>query len=102
MADQDPRVFYDDAKHSLHIERDQESPAAPHVLQFQMSPEDSVGLTNELVIEGLIVRLRSLNDQLACRENSLAITKLEEALMWLNARTRDRRERGVEGKVGAL
>jgi hypothetical protein len=33
----------------------------------------------------------------SCRENALAITKLEEALMWLEKRTRDREEREVEG-----
>src|SRR5512146_2932922 len=32
-----------------------------------------------------------------CRENALAITKLEEALHWLQARTADRIARGVEG-----
>lgn len=33
----------------------------------------------------------------ACRENALAITKLEEALHWLDHRTADREEREVEG-----
>lgn len=33
----------------------------------------------------------------SCRENALAITKLEEALHWLNARTAAREARGVEG-----
>jgi hypothetical protein len=33
-----------------------------------------------------------------CRENALAKTKLEEAMMWLNKRTANRKERGVEGK----
>lgn len=32
-----------------------------------------------------------------CRENALAITKLEEALHWLNHRTQSRESRGVEG-----
>ena len=32
-----------------------------------------------------------------CRENALAITKLEEALHWLEHRTRDREFRAVEG-----
>jgi hypothetical protein len=32
-----------------------------------------------------------------CRENAIAITKLEEALMWLRKRTQDREIRGVEG-----
>ena len=33
----------------------------------------------------------------SCRENAMAITKLEEALMWLNKRTADRERRSVEG-----
>jgi hypothetical protein len=33
----------------------------------------------------------------ACRENAIAITKLEEALHWLYARRADREARGVQG-----
>ena len=33
----------------------------------------------------------------SCRENALAITKLQEALFWLNYRTEQRELRGVEG-----
>jgi hypothetical protein len=33
----------------------------------------------------------------ACRENALAITKLEEALHWCDHRTRAREQREVEG-----
>jgi hypothetical protein len=33
----------------------------------------------------------------ACCENAIAITKLDEALMWLNKRTADREARKVEG-----
>lgn len=33
----------------------------------------------------------------SCRENAIAITKLEEAIMWLNKRTAKRVARGVEG-----
>ena len=32
-----------------------------------------------------------------CRENALAITKLEEALHWLNHRTMMREAKGIEG-----
>jgi hypothetical protein len=32
-----------------------------------------------------------------CRENAISLTHLEEALMWLQKRTRDRQARGVEG-----
>lgn len=33
----------------------------------------------------------------ACRENAIAITKIQEAIFWLNKRTADREEREVEG-----
>jgi hypothetical protein len=33
----------------------------------------------------------------ACRTNALALTKIEEALHWLDSRTKDREARGVEG-----
>lgn len=56
------------------------------------------GTTNEEVIEVLIDRLHFLNNNFPCRENSIAITKLDEALMWLNKRTQDRQKRNVEGK----
>jgi len=38
-----------------------------------------------------------LNKKFPCRENALAITKLEEAWLWLKARTLDRDARYVEG-----
>ena len=41
--------------------------------------------------------IRKLNGEFPCRENSLAITKLEEATMWLEKRKADREARGVEG-----
>jgi hypothetical protein len=41
--------------------------------------------------------IQTFNKKFPCRENSLAITKLEEALHWLNARKRDRKKRQVEG-----
>lgn len=40
---------------------------------------------------------QSLNEDFACRENSLTITKIEEALHWQEARKKDRTKRGVEG-----
>ncbi len=52
----------------------------------------------EDVIAAAIGRLEFYNaGKFRCRENSLAITKLEEALHWLNHRTADRERRGVEG-----
>lgn len=41
---------------------------------------------------------KSLNCAFPCRENSLTITKIEEAIHWQDARTKDRLKRKVEGK----
>lgn len=40
---------------------------------------------------------KSLNKDFPCRENALTITKIEEALHWQEARTKDRKKRKVEG-----
>ncbi len=45
--------------------------------------------------------LDGLNKNLPCRETSLAITKLDEAIHWLKARREDRVARGVEGTQNA-
>jgi len=57
----------------------------------------SDGTTNEEVLAALIDRLQFLGSKLPCRENSIAITHLEEALMWLEKRTASRKARNVEG-----
>ena len=41
---------------------------------------------------------KSFNNAYPCRENSLTITKIEEAIHWQDARTKDRERRGVEGQ----
>ena len=62
-------------------------------------PENGVnGITQEALIAICIDRLESFQaGPFACRENALALTKLQEAQMWLQKRTRDRMDRGVEG-----
>ena len=70
-------------------------------IHFQIGPVQEAG-PNGLFMEDLIIicidRLRSFQaGDFKCRENALALTKLEEALHWLNHRTRDRQNRGVEG-----
>jgi hypothetical protein len=40
----------------------------------------------------------SLNEAFPCRENALTITKIEEAIHWQEARTKDRLKRNVEGQ----
>lgn len=70
-------------------------------LRFQEGPikEHGVnGVTNEDLIAMVITRLDHFNQtDFRCRENSMAITKLEEALLWLRKRTVGRENRGVEG-----
>jgi hypothetical protein len=56
------------------------------------------GTTNEEVLKMLIDRMNGLQAKFPCRENAIVITKLDEALLWLEKRTRDRMARGVEGK----
>lgn len=66
------------------------------------APDNGVnGATIEDVIEVARERIAELNAKFPCRENSLAITKLEEATHWLEARTKDRIKRGVEGQEKA-
>ena len=56
------------------------------------------GTTNEDLLAVLIDRMNYLQKKFPCRENAIAITNLEQALMWLEKRTRDRKARGVKGK----
>ena len=63
---------------------------------------DVNGTCNETILEMLIDRMNYLQDihqggKFKCRENSLVITKLEEALHWLEHRTHKRLLQGVEG-----
>ena len=68
-------------------------------IRFLSNAISGDGITNESLIAVLIDRLRGFqNGPYSCRENSIALTKLEEALFWLQARTKDREVRGVTGK----
>lgn len=56
------------------------------------------GITQEALLAIVIDRLRGFQSgPFSCRESAIALTKVEEALMWLHKRTRDRIARGVEG-----
>lgn len=58
------------------------------------------GITHEALIAIVLDRLRAFQGgPYACRENALAITKLEEAQHWLHHRTLVRMSRGVEGTM---
>jgi hypothetical protein len=58
------------------------------------------GITNECLLAIVIDRLQGFQSgSFACRENAIALTKLQESLHWLHHRTRERIARGVEGTM---
>jgi len=80
---------------------DDEGLGHSNTIEFQHGPvtESGInGLQSEHLLAVLIHRLRCFQSgDFACRENDIAITKLQEALMWLEHRTKSRIDRGVEG-----
>lgn len=80
----------------------------PFYIKWQDGPlavdgvrKEPTGAFVETVIAAALQRIEYYNTaaggKFRCRENSLAITHLEEALHWLNHRTAAREARGVEG-----
>lgn len=55
------------------------------------------GCQVDTVIETAKIMISEMNKEFPCRENALAVTKLEEALHWLEHRRKERERRGVEG-----
>jgi hypothetical protein len=72
-------------------------------IQFQSGPRDAEssipGVIGTAVVAVVLDQLRDFqkNPKFKCRENAVAITKLEEAVMWMQQRARTRAKRGVLG-----
>ena len=71
-------------------------------VKFQTGPVEVEGGRKGAFIEDLLAivvdRLKWYQTgQFACRENAVALTHIQTAGFWLEERTRDRQERGVEG-----
>lgn len=67
----------------------------------QRGPIKDVGVNGcqiDAMIEFARKTIEVFNSKFPCRENAIAITKLQEAELWLMQRTIGREERGVEGK----
>lgn len=67
---------------------------------IQNGPIKEVGVNGcqvTALIDAARVIIKELNVKFPCRENAMVITKLDEALMWSEKRTKDREARGVEG-----
>ncbi len=89
------------ANHQYRITSSDPSFHVPTEICFQNGPIAEAGingLTHEALLAIVIDRLQAFQrGPFACRENALALTKLEEAQHWLHDRTRARMTRGVEG-----
>ncbi len=95
----DDTVGAGNGRHYYEIERDRETLAQ---IQFQHGARNEQGSTAGVLESDLleIVRHRLQcfqKGEFATRENACALTYIEEALMWLNKRKEDRKERNVLG-----
>ena len=72
-------------------------------VRFQNGPLQETkpnGISNEALLAIVEDRLLGFQSgEFACRENAVALTKIQEAMLWLQKRTRDRLARGVEGTM---
>lgn len=72
-------------------------------IQFQHGPRNEAGstpgVTENALLAVILDRLRCFNEgPYRCRENSVGITKVEEAMMWSTHRAMTRHRQGVLGK----
>ena len=77
------------------------SVAIRQVIRFQNGPIQEAGvngISNEALLAIVEDRLRGFHEgDYRTPEGTMALQKVEEAMMWLHKRTRDRVARGVEG-----
>lgn len=97
------------APHTFRVIKAQEETSEEHKgenlvlseIHFQEGPIKECGVNgvcNEDLLVMVVRRLEGFqNSEFKCRENACAITKIEEALLWLRKRTMGRENRGVEG-----
>jgi len=108
ISNDNTEVFYSDdiafnAPNQFEVRKtgDKETEIPLEMVNFQTGAIKEVGLNgvfNEDLIAMVICRLEHFQkSEFACRENAIAITKLEESLMWLRKRTMNRNKRGVLG-----
>lgn len=97
--------FNFNAPHRFTVCKVEENPEYPKELLCEVHFQEGAikengvnGVCNEDLITMVICRLEHFQQsEYACRDNALAITKLEEALLWLRKRTIGRENRNVEG-----
>ena len=71
------------------------------IIHFQEGPTKEVGINGIFMPDLLGICLSMLEDfqstEFKCRENALAITAIEEAILRLKQRQLERKKRGVQG-----
>lgn len=92
-----------DNKFYIELENTDDVKGVAPVVKFtiQSDPIGEVGVNGCQALDMLEYTkclFKSLNDAFPCRENALTITKIEEAIHWQEARTKDRLQRKVEGQ----
>lgn len=92
------------ASHHYRVDLDNgETGVVAAELKFQNGPVKEAGangVTDEALLAILIDRLQGFQSgKYSCRENAIALTKMQEAMHWLQHRTQERERRGVEGTM---
>ena len=92
------------ANHKFSISTKYEPAIILATLQFQNGARKDINATHGILDQDLleIVRCRLQgfqNGMFPTRENAVALTHIEDALMWMNKRTEDRIERNVLGTM---
>jgi hypothetical protein len=90
-------------KEFIVVENGEDIKGVAPVVKFtiQSDPISEVGVNGCQALDVLKYTkclFESLNEAFPCRENALTITKIEEAIHWQDARTKDRLARQVEGQ----
>jgi hypothetical protein len=87
----------------IHLENVEDVKGVAPVVSFtiQSDPISEVGINGcqaTDMLEYVKCLFQSLNEAFPCKENAITISKIEEAIYWQEARTKDRLKRQVEGQ----
>lgn len=98
---EEPEEMKFNAPHHFQVRPSGDSLEILTEVDFQEGPCKECGVNgvgNEDLIVMVITRLEHFQKSgFSCRENAVAITKLEEALLWLRKRTMGREKKGIDG-----
>ena len=91
-------------KYRVEYDGDGDGYITKHGITFQNGPRNDKasihGILDVDLLEIVRHRLQCFQEgEYATRENALALTHVEEALLWLNKRTEDRAEKNILGTM---